>query len=92
MRMRTKLALTTLAIATTLACGVADAPTGVRFAASAYAQQKPEVDLAGEWDKAHETVLRDSAKAYESLYKWCKDKKLDFTAISARRLILRYDP
>lgn len=92
MWMRTKLALTTLAIGATLACGVAESPVGARFAGTAYAQQKPEVDLAGEWDKAHETALRESAKAYETLYKWCKDKKLDFTAISARRLILRYDP
>lgn len=91
MRIRTTFAMTTLALAASLACGIADAPTGAGFGRTAWAQQKPGEDPVAEWEKSQESALKESAKAYESLYKWCKDNKLDFTAIGARRLVLRYD-
>lgn len=62
------------------------------LAAPAFAQQMKPEDLAAEWDKGWARANSDSAKAYESLYKWCNDNQLKFTAINTRRLVLRYDP
>ena len=96
MRMTKKLALTTLAVLA-LAAGRTGigVHTGVSVAdpsARAYAGEVKPEELAAEWDKQHDRVLANSAKNYESLYKWCMDKKLSFTAINVRRLVLRYDP
>jgi hypothetical protein len=96
MRTRTQIALTAAALAALLAAPVdSSSPAGRALVAPALAQQKggptPE-ELAAEWDKAQERACTESAKKYEGLYKWCNDKKLAWTGITVRRLVLRYDP
>jgi hypothetical protein len=89
---RTRLrALVLTAAAAAALASVAVVPAGVPGSgiAPAHAQQ---VDLSAEWDKAWDRAGTESAKAYESLFKWCMDKKLNFTAINVRRWVLRYDP
>lgn len=88
-----KLILTTTAVAALaalLAGGAApDTPLGALVPA-ARAQDKP--DLSADWDKAWDRTMAECANKYEQLYKWCHSKKLAFTAINVRRLVLRYDP
>lgn len=92
MRPMTKLALTTLAVLALAAGGAGlGVPAGAPVARAWAADPTPE-ELAAEWDKQHARVRTEAAKAYESLYKWCIEKRLSFTAINARRLVLRYDP
>lgn len=87
----TSRALVLTAAAALAAAGVLCGAPGAAGPADAWAQQQPP-DLAGDWDKAWDRAATDSAKAYESLFKWCMDKKLNFTAINVRRWVLRYEP
>lgn len=88
-----RLALTTLAAAAAFAlCDTGLAPGGASLTAPAFAQQVKPEELAAEWDKGWESALTNSAKKYEAFFKWCMEKKIAFTAINVRRLVLRYDP
>jgi hypothetical protein len=93
MRTGRTLILTTLAAAGLTAVLCSPASPGGAILAPAFAQQKPTPEeLAADFEKELQTKTRESAKTYESLYKWCWDKKLSYTAINVRRLVLRYDP
>lgn len=94
MRFARNLILTTAAAAFAAAVLFGAPGGGEPFAPAALAQQQPPSpeDLAADYNKAHDRVLADSAKKYEELYKWATGKKLGFTAINVRRLVLRYDP
>lgn len=93
MTTRRRLALTTLAVAAALGlCDTTFAPGAPSAAAPAFAQQVKPEDMEADWNKGWDNALANSAKKYEDLYKWCVQKKIAFTAINARRMVLRYDP